>query len=875
MQVSIVIPVYNALALARQCVQSVFDHGAQLSFELIVVDNGSGPEVEAWLSDEQRAHSNLRSLRFEQPLGFARSVNAGAAAASGEVLVLLNSDTLVTPGWMDALYHALQADPSLGALTPATNHAGEPAQMDFGTVDLSAARALAVVAKRAAAAQESGAARLPRILYLPQRLTFFCVGLRRSVWLAFGGLDEAYRVGNFEDDDLCLRLRVAGYRLGVAQDVFVYHHNNATFTANRISHGGWMAQNAATFADHARRFAEAGTDAPPLWPKWPGNEISVVVLPGEGPLERTLRSLANQTVAGFEVLLPGAPQTPTRQWIAYLTAGDILYPFHLEALLDALERNGAESIFADGWVQGAAEPVAHPDAVKLVRSAPRMLAGWMHHASLHPDRLWEESVPIHWPRLTWEMQRAPAPVSDQVPAEQPPARSWVDVARGAYRRLVPLETRLALDRSVRQLIGRPLPEPEQEQMGRLAAHLQGLTAQGVDAGRFAVDETLPAVFLFNAVAWNTIVQRQHHFARGLAERGHTVFWIETALSPPRNWWTSRPLQQVAPGVHQLRLPGPARDIYTLDWNGAAQASVVDAMAAALEQTVAAYGLRRPVALVNYPRWQPLVQRLHERGWPLAKDCLDDQRALAGLYQTVLGGYEDWLIDHAELLTTSSVVLQQRLRPRASVLLHNAADYDLFSSAAPAGHLQHLARPVVGFFGALGDWLDMELVRAAAERFPAWSFVYIGPHTFSQSAVELEWLRCTHLPNITVLPQMEPRALAAHLAEFDVCTMPFLDMAATRSMNPVKVYEYLAAGKPVVARDLPEVRHMAEGEAAGLIALYRTPQEFFAQLQAALADDGPELRARRQAFARANDWDHRVDRLSAMLVELAGAKAFSL
>jgi glycosyltransferase involved in cell wall biosynthesis len=149
MQVSIVIPVYNALALTKQCLKSVFEHSSTLSFEVVVVDNGSAPDVERWGRQQQQDCGNLRYLRYSEPLGFAKSVNAGAAVATGEVLIILNSDTLVTPGWMEELYNALMTDPSLGALTPCTNHAGEPAQMDFATVDLPAAKALAMFAKRA------------------------------------------------------------------------------------------------------------------------------------------------------------------------------------------------------------------------------------------------------------------------------------------------------------------------------------------------------------------------------------------------------------------------------------------------------------------------------------------------------------------------------------------------------------------------------------------------------------------------------------------------------------------------------------------------------------------------------------------------------
>jgi GT2 family glycosyltransferase/glycosyltransferase involved in cell wall biosynthesis len=845
MQVSIVIPVYNALTLTKQCVASVYEHGSALSFEVIVVDNGSASDVQTWAEQQVVDHANFRYMRYAEPLGFAKSVNTGCAAATGEVLIVLNSDTIVTAKWMDELHRELIGDPSLGALSPITNHAGEPAQMDFGVVDLPPGKALAAFAKRP---------RMPGIFYLPQRITFFCVALRREVWLEFDGLDEAYKVGNFEDEDLCLRLRVAGYRLGVARHVFLYHHNNASFTANKISHSGWMTKNAAVFAGVARAFAEADpakTAAALRWPRRSGHDISVVILPCKGgSLDRTLRSLANQTVTDFEILLPNDTQMATRTWTAYLNQGDIAYPYHLEALHEALIRNSMESIYADGWVLGADSAQPHPDVSTQIRKGPIMLAGWMHHASLHRDLLYEESVPFHWPRLTWEAWK-----HDEVPDNTETAQSgWnpIDFARHA------------IDRTIRRIIGRPLPEPDIKQLQLLTAHLQAQIVSGTDARKYGVESTLPAIVMFNGVAWNSVMQRQHHFAKGLAERGHTIFWVEPALSPPRNWNISRPLQQVAPNIHLLRLPGNGRDIYNLDWNDA----TIDAMAAAVQQTLAGYGVTEVGTLISYPRFQPIAKRLREQyGHTITSDCLDDQRALAGMDQTVRFTYEGWLVQNADLQITSSVVLKEKLLTRPSTLLHNACDFELFSETESMGYLTSYPRPIVGFFGSLADWIDLDLVHAAAKHFPDWTFCYIGPNTFSQSSVQEEWIAATNLPNIVVLPSLDLRKLAAHLVDFDVCTLPFRDIVVTHSMNPAKLYEYLAAGKPVVARDLPEVRHLADNEAPGLISLYTTQNEFFERLEAALAIDNGDLRARRKAFARRNDWDQRVDELSALLTTL--------
>lgn len=877
MQVSVIIPVYNVLPLAKECVESIFAAGSKLIFEVIVVDNGSSPDVEAWLRLEEQRHRNLRHLRYEEPLGFSRAVNAGAAAAFGEVLVILNSDTVVTPGWLDGLYLALSSDPSLGVITPCTNHTGDTAQMDFRTIDLPLSKALALAAAKP---------HPPRIRFVPQRLTFFCFATRRAVWQELNGLDESYRVGTFEDDDLCLRLRVKGFRLGIAEHLFVYHYASATFRANGIHYPTWMTENAANFANHARRFAEISDPAQLAWPKRSAPEISVVILPRSGaPLHRTLLSLRNQTVCDFEILAPNNSAPPTGIWIAYVTAGDILYPFHLEALQDALQRTSSEAIFANGWVSGATQVVRHPDAERknapsgtplsnLPTHTPLMLAGWMHHHSLDPQRLWEQTVPVHWPHLTWEMSEAPAhlPVNHR----QEPAWSIktvvVESARSTYRRLVPYETRLSIDSRLRGLLRLGSPSAvngsadNHDSMRLIADSLASTLESSTDAGKFATDSSLPDVIFFNIIRWTTLTQRPQHFARGLAERGHRVFWIEPDLRPGQAWWTGRSFQQVLPRVHLVQLPGvidpPGRcDIYSQAWSPV----LLDAMSGALAQMASAYGISQAVSLVHFPRWEPLVARARNQfGWKVIYDCLDDQDAFAVLYQTPLRDLEKRLIGEADSVITSSAVLRQRLfGNRSSIFLQNAADYELFSSCTSAGYLRHLPRPVVGFFGALADWLDMNLIRAAALEFPQWSFVYIGLTSFSGPEAQARWRSCTSAGNITVLPQMDPCTLAAFLAEFDVCTVPFLDVPVTRAMNAVKIYEYLAAGKPVVSRDLPEVRNTIAGEAdaASLIALYATREEFFAQLQAAVANDNPDLVRRRQNFASRHDWSSRVDVLA--------------
>ena len=825
----------------------------------MLFNNGSEPEIGEWLARERESRPEFICLRYPEPLGFARAVNMGAARSRGRTLVALNSDTVVTPGWLEGLHEALRSDQTLGVVSSMTNLAGESALIDSAALDLPAARAADFAACRTIS---------PEVLILPQRLPFICVAFRSEVWRELGGLAESFEGGNFEDDDFCLRARLAGYRLGVARHVFVYHLGSATFRANRMDHARTMRKNAVLFAETAAAAALAEAPCRRRWPKAELSDVSVLVEPFPGGvLADTLRSLVNQTVTGFEVVLPRDEKVSERwrgalrfspevhgSFVAHARQGDILYPFHLEALRDVLGREQAQAVHAN-WAVRAQTLLADRRSAKPPRGA------WMHQRELDPDRLFDLTRPTHWPRMTWESRSTSE--KDSVPAsELLDTEDMLEFSRGLYRRIVPYRARLGIDRAVRRTIRHLSSIPDRAAPAEAARlHIERALAEQRDHLRFATPGEVPEIFLFSIVPWDSLVQRPHHFARGLAARGHRVFWVDTVLSSRSAWWTGQPLEEVARGVRLIQLPGRAADTYNLSWPNES----VDTMTAALRQIVSAYACGCPVCLVNDPRWEPLVSRL---SWPLVYDCLDNQAAFAELWGSDPGDREQRLFDRARLVLFSGRVLRKEHGRAGSVLLLNAADYDLFSSSQSRGFLAHLAKPVCGFFGTFSGWLDLDLIEEAARRFPSRSFVYIGSEGFPNEQSRDRWRRIGRLPNVAVLPRMDPATLAAHLAEFDVCTMPFLDLPVSRTMNAVKIYEYLAAGKPVISRDLPEMRPLAE---QGLISVYRTKTEFFECLDQAVRDPGtPEEIGRRRAFAAANTWTHRVDELAAHLRKLVNA-----
>lgn len=229
---SIVILVKDELECTRACLDSIAAHTPE-PHEVIVVDNGSSEETAGYLREYAAERPNARLVRNESNRGFAGGNNQGLALTRGDTVLLLNNDTVVTPGWLSRMLGVLDRHPETGLVGPMSNAVSGPQLV--ADADYEAAELEAYAARFAAEHPEQSKG--------VNRLVGFCLLARWDVVQEVGGLDESFGPGNFEDDDFCLRAAQAGYGARIAGDAFVHHEQSRTFKSLGIQYGASMQAN--------------------------------------------------------------------------------------------------------------------------------------------------------------------------------------------------------------------------------------------------------------------------------------------------------------------------------------------------------------------------------------------------------------------------------------------------------------------------------------------------------------------------------------------------------------------------------------------------------------------------------------------------------
>ncbi len=214
-----------------------------------------------------------------------------------------------------------------------------------------------------------------------------------------------------------------------------------------------------------------------------------------------------------------------------------------------------------------------------------------------------------------------------------------------------------------------------------------------------------------------------------------------------------------------------------------------------------------------------------------------------------------------MATSEPLALDLRALGADPVVVPHGVDVARFAAGGPEPHdLAGLERPLAGFVGLIDDHVDVPALLATANALERGTVVLVGGDNVATTEL------ASH-PRVRLLGQRPYETMPAYLAAFDVCLVPFGRSTLTEGVNPIKLREYLAAGRPVVATPLPAVRAYAE-----VVRLADDPASFAAAVreEAPLARE-PELVARRRAAVEGESWRAAAERI-AELLEAAQARA---
>jgi glycosyltransferase involved in cell wall biosynthesis len=258
-------------------------------------------------------------------------------------------------------------------------------------------------------------------------------------------------------------------------------------------------------------------------------------------------------------------------------------------------------------------------------------------------------------------------------------------------------------------------------------------------------------------------------------------------------------------------------------------------------------------VVSFPLWDDVAKNLQKRrGTTIVYDCHDLLEGFNNINDEIVQK-EAELMRAADLVVFSSEWLAREHINRMpeieakSTVIRNAVDPRSFN-VCPS---DNSGPRTIGYAGALNFWFDIEAVKFAAKSHPEWRFLLIGSVAPSFPKETLK-----PFPNIQLVGEVPYEDLPRWFAEFDVAMIPFLVQPLILATNPIKLYEYLACGFPIVGPMIPELARYSE-----LLYLASDSHDFCRQIELAVAENNQSLRSERRRIAQLETWQNRCELLT--------------
>jgi glycosyltransferase involved in cell wall biosynthesis len=368
--------------------------------------------------------------------------------------------------------------------------------------------------------------------------------------------------------------------------------------------------------------------------------------------------------------------------------------------------------------------------------------------------------------------------------------------------------------------------------------------------------------------WDGVQHRPHHFMKRAASNGRTIIYIEPPVSliaPLKNRQLLKSWKRWRAGMQMKK-----ENLYVLTPPPILPFGYKYRIVNKINQWILSKQIRKATDHLNselelYSFLPSSVDLLNKVNFQTVYyDCVDDHASFSGFIKPKLvHQLEKELVELADVcFATAQKLFDDRLDWNTNFhLIPNGAEFEHFSKVQAEKMLipwdiEEAEKPVIGFIGGISDWIDLKLIEDTAHELPSYSFVMIGPIDTNISSLK-------SLKNVYFLGPKPYENLPNYIQSFDVCLIPFKINELTKSVNPIKMYEYLSAGKPVISTPLPEVLQYKD-----VVEIAETKEEMVREILKATKKREPEIEYEkvkiRQKIGRENSWDARWEMVSALL-----------
>jgi glycosyltransferase involved in cell wall biosynthesis len=379
-----------------------------------------------------------------------------------------------------------------------------------------------------------------------------------------------------------------------------------------------------------------------------------------------------------------------------------------------------------------------------------------------------------------------------------------------------------------------------------------------------------SIICFASEYWDEPAGTDPHHHTTILSRTQRILYVEPGLSILgciRGWKRlQRPWKRLFPWVERINpnlhvvympaLPGANRPVIARlnQWLVATMLTLVTRW----------FSVTRPILWFYHPQFVYLI-KCFQAARVVCYDCIDEFSefpSVTNIKRQILHA-EDDLIQQADLICTTSQHLYTTRKQKnpATYYLPNAADVPHFRQAqlpetSIPDDLNRIPSPRIGFVGAISQYkLDIDLLQCVAESHPEWQLVIIGPLAEGETLSNLGKLPTS--PNVHLLGPRAYKTLPGYLKGFDACLIPYHLNQYTQGVFPMKFYEYMATGKPIVTTALPSLLEFDQ-----LVKIAHSHEEFITAIEQVLRDD-PNREARLKA-AEGHTWEARTEKIMQLI-----------